>query len=187
MNATATRTTPTAAAVDEMARRLVNQDVRYCVSSLIHTLSQDSEGFWTKYEEDMLALSRRAPDADDFREAAEYGANFTVIVTEQKTDAGGRWHWSATGADGEPEEGRAATALEAWQAGFDHVDEEYPDGSEIYEHWLVTDDLARRLREQGESVVDDLAGLTVWGRATTGQAIYGDDVIQRIARDILEA
>jgi len=187
MNATATRTAPTAAEVNDMARRLVSEDVRYCVSGLIYELARDSEGAWTKYEEEMIALSRRAPDADDFREAAEYGADFAVVVTEQESDAGGRWHWSATGADGEPEEGRASTELEAWQAGFDHVGEDYPDGSEIYEHWLVTDDLARRLRAQGESVVDDLAGLTVWGRATTGQVIYMDGVIQRIARDILEA
>ena len=56
-------------------------------------------------------------------------------------------------------------------------DEDYPD--EALEHWLVSDWLGNRLREEGEMVVDFM-GLTIWGRTTSGQAIYIDSVIEDI-------
>lgn len=57
---------------------------------------------------------------------------------------------------------------------------------EIYEHWIVSDWLARKLEEQGESVSRDVHGMTVWGRATTGQAISMDYVIQEIVKNLHE-
>ena len=56
-------------------------------------------------------------------------------------------------------------------------DEDYPD--EALEHWLVSDWLANRLREEGEMVIDFM-DLTIWGRTTSGQAIYIDSVIEDI-------
>ena len=56
-------------------------------------------------------------------------------------------------------------------------DEDYPD--EALEHWLVSTWLANRLREEGEMVIDFL-DLTIWGRTTSGQAIYIDSVIEDI-------
>lgn len=58
---------------------------------------------------------------------------------------------------------------------------------EIYEHWFVSDWLARKLEEQGEKVDRDFAGLNVWARTTTGQAIAMDGVIQRIYAAMMEA
>lgn len=55
--------------------------------------------------------------------------------------------------------------------------------SEIYEHWLVQDWFARRLRDHGELVVEFM-GLTIWGRGCTGQAIALDYGIQRIAAEV---
>lgn len=54
---------------------------------------------------------------------------------------------------------------------------------EAYEFWNVSDFLGRKLREQGETVVDIL-DFTVWARCTTGQAILLDGVISRIAEDM---
>ena len=54
------------------------------------------------------------------------------------------------------------------------------EGAEVYEWWIVSDWLYRRLKEQGEVVCDDFHGLTIWGRQTTGQAIYMDYVISQI-------
>lgn len=59
--------------------------------------------------------------------------------------------------------------------------DEYRD--EVYEHWVVSDWLGRKLREQGE-VVGEFCGLTVWGRCCTGQAISLDGVIERIWRSL---
>ena len=50
---------------------------------------------------------------------------------------------------------------------------------EALEHWLVSDWLASRLREEGEMVIDFL-DLTIWGRTTSGQAICMDSVIEDI-------
>lgn len=54
---------------------------------------------------------------------------------------------------------------------------------EVYEHWIVSDWLARQLESQGETVVDFGAGCRVWCRTTTGQAISMDYVIQKIAEE----
>ena len=56
-------------------------------------------------------------------------------------------------------------------------DEDYPD--EALEHWLVSNWLAERLREEGEMFIDFM-DLTIWGRTTSGQAICIDTVIEDI-------
>jgi hypothetical protein len=50
----------------------------------------------------------------------------------------------------------------------------------FYETWIVTSWLAARLLEEDEAVIE-FRGLWLWQRATTGQAIYMDHVIQSIA------
>jgi len=62
-----------------------------------------------------------------------------------------------------------------------------PDVPEIYEYWAVDDTLAYHLEERGEVVAKDFVGLTVWGRATTGQMISSDHVIEEIFMDFHEA
>ena len=65
------------------------------------------------------------------------------------------------------------------------IDEEYTypfvdTEEEVFEWWLVSPYLARELKEQGEVVIDAL-GCHWWGRTTSGQAVYMDGVIQKIA------
>ena len=55
---------------------------------------------------------------------------------------------------------------------------------EIFEHWVIEDYLARKLREHGETVVEVL-GLTIWARPSTGQSIALDYVIQKIYRGLI--
>ena len=55
--------------------------------------------------------------------------------------------------------------------------------SEVYEHWIVSDWLARRLKERGY-VVGEVCGLTIWGRQCTGQSICLDRGIQQIAMEL---
>jgi hypothetical protein len=47
---------------------------------------------------------------------------------------------------------------------------------EVFEWWLVDRYLFNNLQERGETVIDSDFGY-IWGRATTGQAIYIDSVI----------
>lgn len=54
---------------------------------------------------------------------------------------------------------------------------------EVYEHYVVSDWLGRKLKARGE-VVQDFAGFTLWGRCTTGQAILLDGVIEEITAEL---
>jgi hypothetical protein len=62
-----------------------------------------------------------------------------------------------------------------------HVD---PEQNEIYEHWIVSEWLANRLEDRGEVIERDFYGLTIWGRACTGQAILLDSVICSIYDEV---
>lgn len=52
---------------------------------------------------------------------------------------------------------------------------------EVYEWYAISDSLARDLRTQGEVILDDCYGMTVWGRTVTGQAIILDGTMQKVA------
>ncbi len=57
---------------------------------------------------------------------------------------------------------------------------------EPLEHWLVSNWLADRLEEHGETIVRDFYGLeAIWCRCCSGQAIYCDYVIQEIYRELI--
>jgi len=57
------------------------------------------------------------------------------------------------------------------------------DYDEVYEHYSISDWLARKLSDEGE-ITGEVAGLTVWGRCCTGQSMTLDPVIQKIATDL---
>lgn len=71
---------------------------------------------------------------------------------------------------------------DAYQKICNDYDLEY-DYCEVYEHWVVSSWLAKRLHERDE-VVEDFAGLTIWGRCCSGQSICMDSVIQNIAEEL---
>ena len=56
------------------------------------------------------------------------------------------------------------------------------DWSEVMEWWLVTPYLAQKLRKENEVVIEEW-GNNWWGRTTSGQAIFMDDVIARICQN----
>jgi hypothetical protein len=59
---------------------------------------------------------------------------------------------------------------------------DFDDYPEIYQWFLVSDNLAYHLEEQGECMIDG----TYWGRTCCGQSIILDCVIQRIAFGVLK-
>lgn len=59
-----------------------------------------------------------------------------------------------------------------------------PHQREVYEFWIVSDWLADKLEAHGEKVERDFANLTIWGRTTTGQAVYADWVMEKIAEEL---
>ena len=80
---------------------------------------------------------------------------------------------------------KVAALVDTEANGWQEVCNEYgldPETHEVYEHWLVSSWLARKLAAEGE-VVGEFAGLTIWGRCATGQAIYMDGVIETITAE----
>lgn len=178
--------------VADMADRIVREDVLLCVSVLVSDLQNvianldlSAARNLSFSDEDLLQLSYRAADADDYVEQAP--ERITLLQVESE---GNRWEWMGPNSDvvytddgGEYFD----SALEAAQSAYEANGWSDPDGREIYEHWAVSSFLADALEKRGETVVRDFAGMTVWGRPTTGQSITMDHVIQEIARDILAA
>ena len=57
------------------------------------------------------------------------------------------------------------------------------DIQEIYEWWIISEFLYRKLKEKGEPVLE-WGNNYYWGRTTTGQAILLDNVITKICQDM---
>lgn len=147
--------------------QLVNQEVTYCVSSLVSTIAQSygSAGVLANPDgsdlaEQAVELCRGIPGYDSA--AVEAGA----------VRKGDMWE----DADGHAE--ASAEDMCDW-LGAD------PYESEVYEHWIVSDWLAEKLAAYGEKVDTDFAGLTIWARTTTGPGIASDSVIERIHADLM--
>lgn len=151
---------------------LVRVEVHYCVSSLVATLA--SAWDVDHVNSDMDALHEQAQELcyaiEDWEEAARE-AGWTENDQEiSRPD----------GDSGDPE---AREFADSWQDACDAAGVE-PYQREIYEHWIVSEWLADKLAENGEKVDKDFAGLTVWARTTTGQAIAMDSVIQKIVSNL---
>ena len=98
-----------------------------------------------------------------------------------------KWVAAFTGVDVERKiREEICELVDAEACGWQQVGEEYnldADQTEVYEHWIVSNWLARRLEEKGR-ITGEFAGLTIWGRSTTGQMISMDYVIQQIAAEL---
>jgi hypothetical protein len=160
------------------AQELVAREVKYCVSRLVSALAEGihaPEGL--NVEGTVLGeLARQAlylaAPTDDWEEPL-IEAGWSKVVEGD----GYAWrHPEDIGDHGEP---NAQIACE--EARLD------PYQREVHEHWLVSDWFAHRLEAHGEKVDRDFAGLTVWARTTTGQALYADAVVEAIAAEMNKA
>jgi len=151
----------------EIKRRFVEREVVYCVSTLVYELGE-IEGCM----DDIMEI-RSQPD---YESSVEYADGFHVQYSNHLDG----WVW--VDKDSHIISDTFNTDVAAYQNCVDenNLDYEY---TEAYEHWIVSDYLAKKLEEQGE-IVGDLYGLTVWGRCTTGQAILLDGVISNICEEM---
>jgi len=142
------------------ASRLIQQEVHACVSNLMVTLASGAGGApsttLNTLTKQALELFSPIPGYD----AAAFDAGWT------QSTAG--WFWR------EP----TTAEIEAGTACFTFS------GSRIFEHWTVSPGLADELEARGEKVDRNFAGLNVWARATTGQAISIDAVIESIVDEM---
>jgi len=157
----------------EIKRRFVEREVYYCVSHLVHELSQKADCILDAEDYDNLTAVLSKPDYE-----AAVESNGECHVQYSQKLGGFVWVNKETHEVSEP----FGTYEEACQDCVEANDLDY-DYVEAYEHWLVSDWLAGRLRAHGE-MVGRVLGLTIWGRTTTGQAIYMDWVISKICEEL---
>jgi hypothetical protein len=155
--------------IQDRARSLVSREVHLCLSGMVSALAA---GYGDSGQaRDLAALCEQAWELSspipDYEEAAieagwkhqereEGGQNVYIDETDGQTWCADDWQELCQDHDIEP---------------YDR---------EIYEHWAVSSWLADKLEAQGEKVDRDFAGLIVWARTTTGQAIAIDCVIEAI-------
>lgn len=178
---------------DEIARRIVDREVRLCLSSLVGTLAE-GQGCVAP------AFTRLARNQSALAELCEQAAELSYPIPDYESaarEAGWAARPATVNAEGvasDPcivrgttdEDDEHATGFKyagTWQDACE-ADQIEPYEREVFEHWAVSDWLADKLIAKGEKVDKDFAGLCVWARTTTGQAIYCDGVIQDIAADI---
>ena len=157
--------------LDQAASDLVSREVLCCMSSMVATLAQGYSQHLPTAELFDQASSLASP-VEDYEDAAREAG------WEQQED--GSWERD------EDEDGEYAPPCATAQAACEH-DGLDPTEYEVYEHWAVSTWLAEKLQAAGERVDTDFAGLNVWARTTTGQAISIDAVIERITREMHSA
>lgn len=159
--------------LQDAGRRLVDREVHYCVSSLVHTLASSygdyGRGDLGDLVEQAFELSTAIPDYEN----AAWEEGWRKVDDD---DAPGNF------VQGEGENAEWSNA-DDWEelCNANRID---PHEREVYEHWIVSRWLADKLEAHGEKVDRDFAGMIVWARTTTGQAILLDGVIRGIVIEL---
>lgn len=148
---------------------IVRMEVYYCVSALVSTLAQGygDSGLPADLGQVCEQAFELACPIDDWQEAAEQAG----------------WSAGVDTTDSDFTHPDSTQVYNNWQTLCECEGIE-PYQWEVFEHWIVSDWLADKLEARGEKVDRDFAGLTVWTRTTTGQAIAMDSVIEAIAADL---
>lgn len=167
----------TDATLQTRADTLVDREVHACMSSLVATLAP---AYF------LIDGGRGAmPQLDAARDLAEQAFELASPVLDYE-DAAREAGWSRVKHNGyfNPPLGHELRIVEYdnWEELCADNDIE-PHECEVYEHWAVSPWLGDKLVAAGERVDQDFAGLCVWARTTTGQAISMDEVIQRIVSE----
>jgi hypothetical protein len=153
--------------MDKKARELVEKEVKAPATELIHALSG-------QYSDEIAEFSIR-PDYEatvSCNGYGVYGDSFNGFHWEHKERAG----QGEVSCDFETPKEAMKDCVESNNLDCDYV--------EALEFWIVSDWLADQLEAKGEMIAQDFLGLTIWGRATSGQAIYCDEVIREIAENM---
>jgi len=151
-------------------KKMVELHVLTNASELVSQLNQQT----MDYAEQLFPVMSR----DDFETpAAELG----YLVVEGDTDIG--FYLLHPSVDGKRfEEGTFFTMEEAWEEAV-NLEGIEPYVDEAFEHYIVSEWLAAQLEKRGEMIINDFLGLIIWGRTTSGEAVYLDQVMIDIAKN----
>lgn len=158
--------------LDKQTERVVRQGVLANVSSLVATLVTGSNGHVPGYLGELRHLAEQA------YELAAPVLDYEAAAFEAGWDGPHTDKFGVTYFENQAE--GATWACPDWEAlcqdfGIDPYDRE------VYEHWIVTQDLADDLIAVGEKVDTDFADMCVWARTVTGQNISADACIKAVA------
>ena len=137
---------------------------------------------------DELVEALEDADVEDDRDPATITAALDNVTALMEHDEEGDDGTNFPGLGSEALRDKLLAALDEEEDGWQDFCERRgidPDYSEVYEHWVVTNWFADKLRGYGQTVVE-IANLQIWGRGTTGQHISMDWVIQQIHKDLTE-
>ena len=155
-------------------KELVETEVIYFISPLIGELLKQE-----KYREEFYHLTT-STDWDE----AEKTINQNICVAQRDVDN----LWGVYDKENEyyTVEPIHEHKKEAIKQYFDDLNWDlFSYNCEVCEYWLISEWLASKLEDKGETVEKDFMGLIVWGRTTTGQAIWCDYIIQEIYSDLI--
>jgi hypothetical protein len=152
---------------------LVRREVHYCVSSLVSTLAGnglngDIDGPLGCLADQAFELAAPVPDYEEAAREAGWVAEKEYNGEDDGVRSANGENWA-----------------EDWKGACEQDGIE-PYDREVFEHWIVSDWLADRLAEKGEKVDKGFAGMAIWARTSTDQAIYADAVIEQIAAELNE-
>jgi hypothetical protein len=178
--------------------QLVRREVVYCVSVMVSEISRlgTDVGDWS-YDEIIDLCVNRAQPEEALRESGyllvDFGSDSHLVKASDK-ESMELLNEELLSAETVEEVDAIHEKAEELTCGVYQEDEldaacdtlgidltDYD--REVLEHWIVSDFLAEKLRENGETV-GELLGMTIWGRCTSGQAISMDWVIRKIASDM---
>lgn len=177
------------AVLQRQAARLVEREVLVCMSSMVSALAsgygdvmQDHTGANRPLRDLIDQAMELASPVLDYEEAAReagwiVGDSGLQFVSNTLTDE--ETGLAEAHGDFQPMPG---PSWEDWadlcaSYGYDAYERD------VFEHWAVSSWLAEKLIAKGERVDRDFAGLNVWARTTTGQAISIDSVIEAITKE----
>lgn len=160
--------------IEDLAQTLVRNEVHICLSSLVSTLAR---GAFEGATGDLGSLCDQAYELAAPLEDWEGAATEAGWTGPHKDQFGATYYSDET--DGQ------TWACATWEDLCREFDLE-PLAREVYEHWAVSQMLGDDLAEIGEKVDFDFAGMIVWARTTTGQAIYMDSAMYDVARLLRE-
>ena len=150
-------------------RKFVENEVVYCVSYLISEMYKLQEHLDYQDQEALYNIQ----STPNYESAVDYSSD-TCHVIYSNCYEGFVW------VDKEKHQisRRFDTEYEAYKMCCEENNIDY-DYIESLEFWVVSEFLARKLKENNE-MVEEFMGLTIWGRCCSGQAILLDNVISEI-------
>lgn len=166
-------------ACDEFVYRHIERNAGELIDMLLHIPDHE----YMAHSEAAMDIAYRPLTADDYREQC---SDSKITVNPLKGGFGGFYILGGEDVEYHEDIELFDNEIEAWESAYSYIGQDEPDRQEALEFWAVSDDLAVGLYIHGEPVDRDILGFSIWGRATSGQSISMDSVIQRIYWDRLD-